>query len=170
MSETFQAYALQKITVDWIHASPWIPARQLQNAIRMYARLNRQEKPLVLLDTSPMGNGETGALLTDHRLYAHCDGRALPPIAMRNMRSILLVPEYLNECHVFIDGRRVIHKALSFVDRIELKRFMTMMKTLAGESGAASVYSREIPILGQPEVNDLDDDETRQAMNLLLHG
>ena len=167
MSQIFEQYALKKINVDWIHASPWIPSRQLQNALRVYAKIARIEKPLVLLDTSPQGNGESGLLLTDAFLHIHCEGRRMSAIPVKHMRSLLFVPEYGGASHLFVDGRRVLRQAISFVDQIELKRFLTMLESYARSLGAINVYYRVTPIVGRPEENDLDDLETKQAIRTL---
>ncbi len=168
MSDLFEQYAQKKMTVDWIHTTPWIPPRQMQNAVRVYVRMTRQEKPLALIDTSEMGNGETGLLLTDSYLHGRLDGRRLPPIPLRYMRSLLFVPDYKGVSHLFVDGRRFLRKTLNFVDQIELKRFLSMLELLAREMGAENVYYRVMSVLGAPEATDVDDLETQQAVRILL--
>jgi len=165
MSDALDNY--RKPSVGWIHVSPWIPPRLLQNAVRAYARITRQEKPLALLDTSAVGNGEEGVLLTDCFMHAWCDGRRQAPIAVQNVRSIVYVPEYNGKAHLFFDGRRFVHFPMTFVDQLECKRFLAVLESYAREKGAESAYLRVIPIVGAPEATELDDEWGRQAMQIL---
>ena len=67
--EIFQKFAKQIKTIYPIYIGEKIPGNLLSNAINKYAPDVDKKTVIGLLDSSILGNGKSGALFTDERLY-----------------------------------------------------------------------------------------------------
>ncbi len=68
-AEIFQKFAKQIKTIYPIYIGEKIPGNLLSNAINKYAPDVDKKTVIGLLDSSILGNGKSGALFTDERLY-----------------------------------------------------------------------------------------------------
>lgn len=123
-----------RIKDDYIFFFDQIPPKKLQNVLRSYARVQRDERPLVLVDNTTFGSARDGALLTDCRMYVH-NMQEQPSICdLSAMRTLLFVEGLTSKLYV----NDISFLEINFPSKQSMHLFTEMLKEIAALYGNLS--------------------------------
>ena len=127
----------EKISNKKIFFSDDIPVKKLNNAMSMYAKLEGNEHPLMLIDDSIFGSAKVGTVLTNKRLYSRNDDFKTYTINLSEIKSVNF--EWAVTSWLLINGTKFIQ--FNGVKESTLQTLNVMIKDIINQFHLENEYN-----------------------------